>query len=249
MYDVHLVHDKDCDPEMGHRCDKRCCVSDCRACQQEKGIVPADDRLRIYAKRDEKSRKAIVEGGVLLPPGEMLAWLSLMRDEEAKGPSIEELTAHHKVRPEGFDDAVAAMDAELDDVDWSAKSTEPSESYLQLTKMGWVYDGIHGRGGGMGYGCWHEFVHPKYGRLAFESRLSDQIDPKGRSRAVRDEVAKHEARHPYRFYTDWYLIFDPGGYGHELEVIFNRKGPSPIHSGNGLDELERVLAELVQPSE
>ena len=101
---------------------------------------------------------------------------------------------------------------------------EESSSSKWLWNHGWIYMGIHGRGGGMGYGVWHEFEHPKYGTLAFEASAywADKL-----------VVAKEEKAYCYRNFYDWYLL--PHNSDFFLDIKF---------SGQGFEELEEVLREI-----
>ena len=109
------------------------------------------------------------------------------------------------------------------DVD-DLKSPTFSESYLRLSRMGWVYDGLHHAGGGMGCHVCHEFKHEKWGRLSFEAEISHMEDGEPTWREC-------EQHHPFRDYSSWFLMLD--GNEHDRG---NR-----VDAGNSLDELEEVL--------
>jgi|SRR5271170_4041536 len=105
-------------------------------------------------------------------------------------------------------------------------------AWLQLTQAGWVYDGLHNAGGGMGCHVCHEFTHPTFGRLAFEAAVSHQ--------SSKAEWGRAEKNAPYRDFSDWFLMLD----GSEFDWTFAGK-VMRVDSGVSLDELESVLKERV----
>ena len=125
----------------------------------------------------------------------------------------------------------------MDDIEYldfeDLPSAKPSDAYVRLTNAGWVYDGVHGRGGGMGYHFCHEFAHPAFGRLSFSADISDQSDAK--------ERRELEQAAPYLDFSSWFLMLD----GMDCDWSSLSRGVR-VDSGETLDELESVLKQMVE---
>jgi hypothetical protein len=121
----------------------------------------------------------------------------------------------------------------MDDISFvfegSLPAAVPSESYLKLIGVGWVYDGLHHRGGGMGCHVCHEFTHEKYGRLSFEADISHMAD--GTS-----EWTECAESAPFLDYSSWFLMLD----GDDNDWDFTGK-VTRVDSGETLDQLDMVL--------